>query len=240
MAEPVNYEPDDGRLYPFVPVIDVPDDTPPPILADLLPALAEYLDVEERRALLKKLNYREQYLRSDHWRAARKVAIQRAGYRCQRCGATGRLDAHHLTYQRLGAEDDQDLEVLCRPCHDGVASRMRRLHTRNPLVAEERSRLAARVQRQPESCDVGSPVNELGPLLGNRRHTPNPSAQHHPCEQWSTRRRPEQTSAPAGNRRTGAISGEGDQNREGLVGSRGSQGSQTGNTHRTCGFPHSD
>ena len=27
------------------------------------------------------------------------------------------LDVHHLTYERLGREKDEDLRVLCRACH---------------------------------------------------------------------------------------------------------------------------
>lgn len=58
------------------------------------------------------------YLSSDHWRDTREQAIERAGGECERCGTSDPpLHVHHLTYERLGREQDDDLEVLCRSCH---------------------------------------------------------------------------------------------------------------------------
>jgi hypothetical protein len=41
-----------------------------------------------------------------------------AGYRCERCEGKRDLEVHHRTYERLGREWDQDLEVLCCRCHE--------------------------------------------------------------------------------------------------------------------------
>lgn len=60
--------------------------------------------------------YRE-YLRSEHWQQTRTSALERAGYKCECCRAMTRLDVHHKTYERLGAELPEDLEILCRGCH---------------------------------------------------------------------------------------------------------------------------
>jgi 5-methylcytosine-specific restriction endonuclease McrA len=65
--------------------------------------------------------YRDRYLRTDHWRRARALALQRARFRCESCGAVGSgadnpLDVHHLRY-RLWCETPADLMVLCRNCH---------------------------------------------------------------------------------------------------------------------------
>ncbi len=30
------------------------------------------------------------------------------------------LEVHHLTYERLGAERDEDLQALCWSCHEGI------------------------------------------------------------------------------------------------------------------------
>jgi len=61
------------------------------------------------------------YLESKEWWDVRKRMLQRAGYRCERCGCCGSsnnaLDVHHQTYVNLGNEPDDDLEVLCRTCH---------------------------------------------------------------------------------------------------------------------------
>ena len=34
------------------------------------------------------------------------------------CGVKHRLQVHHLTYERLGNERDEDLKVLCWACHE--------------------------------------------------------------------------------------------------------------------------
>lgn len=62
----------------------------------------------------------ETYLRSKEWRHKRDARLRAVGYRCQNCGASGeaaRLEVHHLTYERLGNENPDDLRVLCPQCH---------------------------------------------------------------------------------------------------------------------------
>lgn len=57
------------------------------------------------------------YLNSPSWRLRRNTALKDSGWRCQRCPAKRNLQVHHRTYERLGAERDADLEVLCENCH---------------------------------------------------------------------------------------------------------------------------
>jgi 5-methylcytosine-specific restriction endonuclease McrA len=66
----------------------------------------------------RQREYREVYLRSEHWRETRAAALERAEHKCQVCASTKRLDVHHNTYERLGQERPADLVVLCRTCHD--------------------------------------------------------------------------------------------------------------------------
>ena len=80
--------------------------------------------------------YRE-YLGSWDWLWTRKRALHRAGYRCERCRSAEHLEVHHLTYERLGHERDEDLEVLCRDCHA--------VHHGQPNPREERRGTARRV-----------------------------------------------------------------------------------------------
>ena len=61
----------------------------------------------------------EKYLLSPQWRRIRDGALRRAHFRCHRCASGSRLQVHHLTYDRLGHERDEDLEVLCKACHEG-------------------------------------------------------------------------------------------------------------------------
>lgn len=53
------------------------------------------------------------------WRWARREALARAGGRCERCGAPGRLEVHHRKALAKGgaAYDLANLEVVCRRCH---------------------------------------------------------------------------------------------------------------------------
>lgn len=57
------------------------------------------------------------YMRSAAWFALRRVIILRAKGRCERCHKGGRLEVHHLTYERLGHERLTDLLAVCPSCH---------------------------------------------------------------------------------------------------------------------------
>lgn len=57
------------------------------------------------------------YIKSSAWRTRRQRALARAGYRCQVCSKSARLQVHHNTYENLGRERDADLTVLCWECH---------------------------------------------------------------------------------------------------------------------------
>ena len=82
-----------------------------------------------------------QYLGSSAWKLRRLDALAKAGYRCQRCQGDGSLEVHHLSYDNLGNEKPEDLQVLCHICHP-KADEERRTNTR----IQQASRLwAARV-----------------------------------------------------------------------------------------------
>jgi hypothetical protein len=66
------------------------------------------------------INRREyyKYLRSPEWKERRKYMLACAENKCQRCGATNvPLDVHHKTYERFKHEWNEDLVVVCEPCH---------------------------------------------------------------------------------------------------------------------------
>jgi 5-methylcytosine-specific restriction endonuclease McrA len=77
--------------------------------------LPRRLTADERRRLAS-MTY-EQYLGTRHWRQRRERSLVLADHRCERCGARSTLQVHHRTYERLGEELDEDLEVLCDRCH---------------------------------------------------------------------------------------------------------------------------
>jgi hypothetical protein len=60
------------------------------------------------------------YLKSHTWEQRRQGALKRAEGKCQLCPATTRLQVHHVTYDRVGCEQIEDLRVLCEPCHKEI------------------------------------------------------------------------------------------------------------------------
>jgi len=65
---------------------------------------------------------------SARWKKLRLQRIASAKGRCERCGRwptySRELELHHRTYERLGNELPDDVELLCVPCHK-VADRQR-------------------------------------------------------------------------------------------------------------------
>lgn len=70
------------------------------------------------------------YIKSAAWKARSEACIARAGFRCQACGKARKdgvtLQAHHLTYIRLGKEQPSDLMCLCKSCHPSADTQRRR------------------------------------------------------------------------------------------------------------------
>jgi hypothetical protein len=66
--------------------------------------------------------WREQYMErinSFAWQGLRMRLLKERNYTCDRCKKrTQPLQLHHKTYERLGCERDDDLAVLCIPCHE--------------------------------------------------------------------------------------------------------------------------
>jgi hypothetical protein len=89
----------------------------------------------------KELSWRERYnavINSPRWKKLRARFCKEHDNKCQRCkwqkaewDKSRKLELHHLTYDRLGAELDTDLELLCSACHvmadreRAIASRQR-------------------------------------------------------------------------------------------------------------------
>lgn len=63
------------------------------------------------------------YLNSPEWFTIRSQVLARDKC-CQSCGLMGPLECHHITYARLGAEDLEDLKMLCRECHQEIHNRL--------------------------------------------------------------------------------------------------------------------
>lgn len=58
---------------------------------------------------------------SKRWARVRRMVIDVADWRCQRCGAYGRLEVHHKRPLQFGGDpfSVDNLQALCRRCHFG-------------------------------------------------------------------------------------------------------------------------
>ena len=58
-----------------------------------------------------------EYLKSDLWRKKRENILDILGRKCNRCKTKYSLIIHHITYDSVGNEKMEDVEVLCYKCH---------------------------------------------------------------------------------------------------------------------------
>lgn len=112
----------------------------------------------------------EDYLRSDHWQKTRLRKLLQANIntdwnviQCQRneCGLfvpLGVLDVHHLTYDRLGREPMEDLQVLCKSCH-------RVAHGLLPLLWWERAKKGGRQMIFSKSIYLDRNLKRIGDVM---------------------------------------------------------------------------
>lgn len=60
----------------------------------------------------------QEYLESDIWISKREVFFKKYP-RCAKCGKLANI-VHHLNYNRLPQEKEQDLISLCHKCHKEI------------------------------------------------------------------------------------------------------------------------
>jgi 5-methylcytosine-specific restriction endonuclease McrA len=61
-------------------------------------------------------NYRNEYLRSNHWRELRRRKLKETPL-CENCGNGLHVELHHINYKNLYDVELSDLKTLCRKCH---------------------------------------------------------------------------------------------------------------------------
>ena len=71
----------------------------------------------------KKIDQKAMYkawIKSDGWKYIAKRKIEKADYKCERCGSAMNLAVHHITYDHLCHENKHidDLLVVCKTCHN--------------------------------------------------------------------------------------------------------------------------
>ena len=70
----------------------------------------------------KDFNYK-QYLASRDWALLKNAVRERSRGHCERCLAGEYEQTHHITYERVGREDLDDLAGLCKACHEYLSGR---------------------------------------------------------------------------------------------------------------------
>jgi 5-methylcytosine-specific restriction endonuclease McrA len=64
-------------------------------------------------------------LRTNRFAALRKQRLRVAGGKCERCRRSDQLQLHHRHYASLGAEQLDDVEILCEDCHRAATEQQR-------------------------------------------------------------------------------------------------------------------
>lgn len=57
------------------------------------------------------------YIVSAAWKVKQKACSARACGKCEVCRLCMAVQAHHLTYERIGDEAETDLQAVCVECH---------------------------------------------------------------------------------------------------------------------------
>ena len=60
------------------------------------------------------------YINSPEWKERARKRMRMDRFQCSVCGTAKNLAVHHITYERLGHEDMDDLITLCKDCHAKV------------------------------------------------------------------------------------------------------------------------
>ena len=58
------------------------------------------------------------YLVSEHWKTRKNLWYRKFGRACAVCGSFKFANLHHMHYENLGSEKDEDLISLCHEHHD--------------------------------------------------------------------------------------------------------------------------
>jgi hypothetical protein len=70
---------------------------------------------------LRAMPYNE-YLQTPEWQRTRRLALKRAGDRCQECDADGvNLEVYHTNGDNLGCEQESDVIVICEACYNRLS-----------------------------------------------------------------------------------------------------------------------
>jgi hypothetical protein len=109
-----------------------------------------------------KVQYRENYLKSNHWFSLKTTALTHYNCICAVCGhKSADNDVHHVKYKKLYNVELCDLRVLCRGCHN-------RVH----LLLNNNTLLFERVKKTDSNNIWNVVLNKLGVDFSKRIQLP--------------------------------------------------------------------
>lgn len=154
------------------------------------------------KAIRDDARYRA-HIQSPEWRAFRAEVIKARGGKCEICPSWSRLQVHHLTYERLGAELPGDVLVVCQECHEALHGRFDAATTRvrkerAALVEKYRASVREARQQQAEADRKARVKMRVAQWMKGEAQT----GEKKPVRSGAVRRRPAATVAanPGGGR----------------------------------------
>jgi hypothetical protein len=63
------------------------------------------------------------YLASREWALLKEAVRTRSNGKCERCRILDQEATHHLTYERIGKENIEDLQAICGACHSFISGK---------------------------------------------------------------------------------------------------------------------
>lgn len=60
------------------------------------------------------------YTATDHWRRLRQFLFEKRGRVCEACETDIATAVHHITYQHVCDEREEELALLCASCHSSA------------------------------------------------------------------------------------------------------------------------
>lgn len=117
----------------------------------------------ETRKRIRELGYKNwnAYCRSNKWVRRKARYWKTHEKKCWICGSEEAVHLHHVSYERIGRERDEDLLPLCRKHHRGLHTHMKHYrarletahlkyaeHLKNPKKSRRRKRVAKKRKRR--------------------------------------------------------------------------------------------
>lgn len=103
----------------------------------------------QKKKFPKSWKYKE-YIRSPAWKERRKQFFGKYGKRCVICRGDRNIGLHHISYENLGSEPDEDLVALCWQHHGQYHEQ----HGTKRRMKEETYKFITEEQESIELADI--------------------------------------------------------------------------------------